>query len=97
MKHKDSRDAISQLLARLKFVWQRLPPTAAGSAPDQSYDESQHSKEMQMPNWAIDGLLELHAINKAGYAAEISNVTRDITGKDSIGFEQFAKDNAARF
>lgn len=53
--------------------------------------------EMQMPNWAIDGLLELHAINKAGYAAEISNVTRDITGKDSIGFEQFAKDNAARF
>ncbi|HMW31993.1 MAG TPA: SDR family oxidoreductase [bacterium] len=53
--------------------------------------------EMQMPNWAIDGLLELHAINKAGYAAEISNVTRDMTGKDPIDFERFAKDNAARF
>lgn len=53
--------------------------------------------EMQMPNWAIDGLLELHAISKAGYASEISNVTRDMTGKYPIGFERFAKDNAARF
>lgn len=51
-------------------------------------------KETGMPDWLIDGLLEIYATIKAGYAAQTTTAIEEITGKKPILFSQFVKDYA---
>lgn len=43
-----------------------------------------------MPDVVVQAMMELYAINKAGYTAEISPVVEKITGKRPIAFREFA-------
>ncbi|MGH7451274.1 MAG: hypothetical protein ACRENG_08035 [bacterium] len=45
-----------------------------------------------MPESIVEGLLELYATQKAGYASAVSSVVEQIIGKQPISFEQFTKD-----
>ena len=47
-----------------------------------------------MPDWLIDGLLEIYSTIKAGYAAQTTTAIEEITGKKPILFSQFVKDYA---
>ena len=49
-------------------------------------------KDMGMPESIVEALMELAAIIKAGYASAVSPAVKQITGKQPISFEQFAKD-----
>lgn len=51
-------------------------------------------KEAGMQDWFIDGLLEIYATVRAGYAAQTTNAIEDITGRKPILFSQFVKDYA---
>jgi uncharacterized protein YbjT (DUF2867 family) len=51
--------------------------------------------DMGMPAWMVDGMMELHGINKAGYAAEVTDAVRKITGREPVSFAQFARQHAA--
>ena len=50
-----------------------------------------------MPRWMVDAMMELHAIDKAGYAAEVNDEVARITGAPARGFEDFVKANASRW
>lgn len=50
-----------------------------------------------IPEILANMLLELYALNKAGYTAEVSPVVEQVTGRKGITFEEFAKANAAAF
>ena len=49
------------------------------------------------PEWQAAGLVEDYAHYKAGEASEIHSDVKDITGKDPITFDQFAKEYASLF
>ena len=51
--------------------------------------------DMGMPVWMVDGMMELHGIDKAGYAAAVTDSVQKITGRAPIAFAQFAQQNAA--
>jgi uncharacterized protein YbjT (DUF2867 family) len=53
--------------------------------------------DMGMPKGAVDGLMELHAIDKAGYAATVTTTVRDVTGRPAKTFKEFARENAAKW
>jgi uncharacterized protein YbjT (DUF2867 family) len=53
--------------------------------------------QMHMPNWMVDAMMELNAINKAGYAATVSDNVERITGQPARNFAEFAQDYAASF
>ena len=46
-----------------------------------------------LPGWMVDAMLELHAIDKAGYAAEVNNHVAEITGTPARNFVDFAVEN----
>lgn len=50
-----------------------------------------------MPGWMVDAMMELHAIDKAGYAAVVTDDVANVTGSAPRSFESFATDNAARW
>jgi uncharacterized protein YbjT (DUF2867 family) len=50
-----------------------------------------------MPAWMVDAMMELHGINKAGYAAQVTDSVQKLTGRAPTSFAQFAKQNAARW
>jgi uncharacterized protein YbjT (DUF2867 family) len=50
-----------------------------------------------MPAWMVDAMMELHAVDKAGYAAAIAPDLVELIGRPSQTFEEFAKLNAARW
>ncbi len=50
-----------------------------------------------MDDWAVDALMELHGICKAGFASGVFNSVEDITGNPPTTFEKFARDNAGLF
>ena len=50
-----------------------------------------------MPAWMVDGMMELHGINKAGYAAQVTDTVQKLTGRAPTSFAQFAKQNVARW
>lgn len=52
---------------------------------------------MHMPGWMIDAMMELNAINKAGYAANVTDTVKQITGQPARSFADFAQDYAACF
>jgi uncharacterized protein YbjT (DUF2867 family) len=51
--------------------------------------------DMGMPAWMVDGMMELHGINKAGYAAQVTDTVQKVTGRAPMSFAQFAKQHAA--
>jgi uncharacterized protein YbjT (DUF2867 family) len=51
--------------------------------------------DLGMPVWMVDGMMELHAIAKAGYAANTTDTVQKITGRAPTSFAQFAQQNAA--
>jgi len=48
-----------------------------------------------MPEWMTDGMMELHAIDKAGYAAAVTDDVATLTGKPARSFAEYAAENAA--
>ncbi|MFO0761531.1 MAG: SDR family oxidoreductase [Byssovorax sp.] len=52
---------------------------------------------MGMPAWMVDGMMELHAIDKAGYAAVVTDAVKTVTGRDATPFPAFAQKHAARW
>jgi uncharacterized protein YbjT (DUF2867 family) len=48
-----------------------------------------------MPGWMTEAMMELHAIDKAGYAAAVSPVAERLLGRAPMSFEVFAQQNAA--
>jgi len=54
-------------------------------------------KNIGLPTWAMDALMELHALTKAGFAAGITNTVKQVLGREPIRFEQFAKDHSKLF
>jgi uncharacterized protein YbjT (DUF2867 family) len=50
-----------------------------------------------MPGWMVDAMMELHAIDKAGYAAAIAPDLVEVLGRPAQTFEEFAKLHADRW
>ena len=46
-----------------------------------------------LPAWMTDAMLELHAIDKAGYAAEVNDQVAKLTGTPARSFEDFAREH----
>lgn len=46
----------------------------------------------QLPAWLTEALLELHAISKAGFAADTTSAVQELTGQAPRTIEQFAHD-----
>jgi hypothetical protein len=53
--------------------------------------------DMGMPAWMVDGMMELHGIDKAGYAAVVTDAVQTITGRAPVSFPAFAQKHAARW
>ncbi|HEX7702438.1 MAG TPA: NAD(P)H-binding protein [Kofleriaceae bacterium] len=51
--------------------------------------------EIRMPPLLIDGVLELHALGRAGRAAVVTSAVADVTGAPARRFEAFAQAAAA--
>lgn len=47
--------------------------------------------------WEVDGVMELHAINKRSLWATVTNDVETVTKQAATTFAQFARDHAARF
>jgi uncharacterized protein YbjT (DUF2867 family) len=52
---------------------------------------------MNIPEWNVDGILELYALWKFNGASEVVGTTEHIAKKDPITFAQFARDYAPQF
>lgn len=50
-----------------------------------------------LPQWQVDALMELHAINKQARWSAVTSDVQEVTGRAAISFEQFARDHAAKF
>jgi uncharacterized protein YbjT (DUF2867 family) len=50
-----------------------------------------------MPAWMVSAMKELHAIDKAGYAAAVSDDVERVTGRKATTFLAFARASAARW
>ena len=53
--------------------------------------------DMGVPAWMTDGMMELHAIDKAGYATIVTTDVKTLTGQAPRSFRDFARDNAAKW
>ncbi len=53
--------------------------------------------DMGIPAWMVDAMSELHAIDKAGYATQVTDDVKTLTGRAPRSFRDFAKDNAAKW
>ncbi|WNG54985.1 SDR family oxidoreductase [Archangium gephyra] len=51
--------------------------------------------DMGMPAGLVDAMMELHAIDKAGYAGEVTDAVQKITGRAPMTFASFARQHAA--
>jgi uncharacterized protein YbjT (DUF2867 family) len=54
-------------------------------------------KEMDMSDWLINTISELHDYFRKGNASQVSSAVEEVTGKKPISFSQFAKDYAEAF
>lgn len=50
-----------------------------------------------LPPWQVEGLLEDYAHYRRGEAAVVSSAVADLTGRQPIDVQQFARDYAAAF
>ena len=62
-----------------------VPPEAARAA----------MTSMGAPAWMVDGMLELFAIMKSGWTAEVTPTVQELTGHPARTFAEFARDHAA--
>jgi uncharacterized protein YbjT (DUF2867 family) len=53
--------------------------------------------QVHIPQWQVDALLELHAINKQGLWDAVSSDIEKVSGKPATSFTQFARDHAESF
>ena len=53
--------------------------------------------QAQIPQWQVDALLELHAINKQGFWEAVTSDVEKVTGRSATSFTQFAHDHAQSF
>ena len=51
--------------------------------------------DMQMPGWVVDAMMELHAIDRAGYAAAVTTAVQEVIGHAPRRFADFAAEHAA--
>jgi len=51
----------------------------------------------QIPEVIVNGLSELYAVMKAGYASEVTTTVHDVLGRNPISLEDFVKEFAAAF
>ncbi|MFY0563571.1 SDR family oxidoreductase [Archangium lansingense] len=51
--------------------------------------------DLGMPAGVVDAMMELHAIDKAGYAGEVTDAVKKITGRAPMTFASFARQHAA--
>ncbi len=83
LSHTESASILSQVLGRtISYV----------DVPEDVV--RQGMQDAGMPELTVNALLELYASYKAGQAATVSPVVEQVTGKQPISFEQFAKDYA---
>jgi uncharacterized protein YbjT (DUF2867 family) len=54
-------------------------------------------KKMGMPDWLIEGLIELNAAFRAGYGSKVSSAVEEITGMRPRYFSQFVQDHIEIF
>jgi uncharacterized protein YbjT (DUF2867 family) len=54
-------------------------------------------RDAHLPEWMVDGMLELHAIDKAGYAAAVTDELAELTGNAGATFLEFARANAGKW
>jgi hypothetical protein len=50
-----------------------------------------------LPQWQVEGVMELHSINKQNRWATVTSEIKKVTGKPPIDFAQFARDHAEKF
>ncbi len=50
-----------------------------------------------LPQWQVDALMELHAINKQSLWSTVTSDIEEVSGKPPIEFAQFARDHAEKF
>lgn len=50
-----------------------------------------------LPQWQVDALIELHAINKQSLWSAMTSDVQEVTGRSPTSFEQFARDYAVKF
>jgi len=50
-----------------------------------------------LPEWLVDALEVLNKIFAAGEASVVTNVVREVGGREPIGFDKFARDYAGAF
>jgi uncharacterized protein YbjT (DUF2867 family) len=51
--------------------------------------------DMGMPGGMVDAMMELHGIDKAGYAGQVTDTVQKVTGRAPMSFAQFARQHAA--
>ncbi|MBI5492335.1 MAG: SDR family oxidoreductase [Deltaproteobacteria bacterium] len=79
----DVAGAFSEALGRQVIYVDVTPEAARGGM-----------KAAGMNEWSINALMELHDINKKGYASKVTEQVEEITGRRPLSFRQFALDNA---
>ena len=81
LSHAESASILSQVLGRtINYI----------DVPEDVVRQGMQGAGMPEPT--VNALLELYASYKAGQAATVSPVVEQVTGKQPISFEQFAKD-----
>jgi uncharacterized protein YbjT (DUF2867 family) len=50
-----------------------------------------------LPAWMVSAVMELHYVDKMGYAAAVNDNVEKLTGKKPRSFADFARDNAAKW
>ena len=50
-----------------------------------------------IPKWQVDGIMELHAINKENRWSDVTSDVEKVTGKPATDFAQFARDHVEKF
>lgn len=84
LSYHDIARILSDVTGR-PIKYQDIPPEAARQA----------MLGMGIPQWNVDGILELMQQMRAGEYAKSTNVVREVGKKQPTTFAQFARDNAA--
>jgi uncharacterized protein YbjT (DUF2867 family) len=50
--------------------------------------------DLGMPGWMVDAMMELHAVDKAGYAAAVTDTVPKLLGRPAMTFLEFARKHA---
>ena len=58
-------------------------------------DLKQGLMEAGAPEWFADALVDLYRYYTTGQAGVVTTAVKDVTGRDPISFDQFARDYAA--